>query len=85
MARYLGQAGDFDRSRPFLLRLTRMITTPGETALLAQLAVELKRPDVALTVVAAAGPFRVTAPNTAVTAGAGSSTVEPWPRRSGPR
>jgi soluble lytic murein transglycosylase len=27
-----------------------MITTPGETALLAQLAIELKRPDVALTV-----------------------------------
>ena len=50
MARYLGQAGDFERSRPFLLRLARMVTTPGETALLAQLAVELKRPDVALTV-----------------------------------
>ena len=50
MARYLGQAGDFERSRPFLLRLARMITTPGETALLAQLAIELKRPDVALTV-----------------------------------
>jgi soluble lytic murein transglycosylase len=50
MARHLGQAGDFERSRPFLLRLARMVTTPGETALLAQLAVELKRPDVALTV-----------------------------------
>ena len=50
MARYLGQAGDFERARPFLLRLARMVTTPGETALLAQLAVELKRPDVALTV-----------------------------------
>ena len=50
MARYLGQAGDFERTRPFLLRLARMVTTPGETALLAQLAVELKRPDVALTV-----------------------------------
>ena len=50
MARYLGQAGDFERSRPFLLRLARMVTSPGETALLAQLAVELKRPDVALTV-----------------------------------
>ena len=50
MARYLGQAGDFERSRPFLLRLARLVTSPGETALLAQLAVELKRPDVALTV-----------------------------------
>lgn len=50
MARYLGQTGDFERTRPFLLRLARMVTAPGETALLAQLAVELKRPDVALTV-----------------------------------
>lgn len=50
VARYLGQAGDYDRARPFLLRLTRMVTAPGETALLAQLAVELKRPDVALTI-----------------------------------
>ncbi|MBI3196228.1 MAG: lytic transglycosylase domain-containing protein [Rhodospirillales bacterium] len=50
VARYLGQAGDFDRARPFLLRLARMITAPGETALLAQLAVELRRPDVALTI-----------------------------------
>ncbi|MDB5488169.1 MAG: hypothetical protein JWQ58_1884, partial [Reyranella sp.] len=50
MARYLGQAGDYDRARPFLLRLARTITTPGEVALLAQLALELKRPDVGLTV-----------------------------------
>jgi soluble lytic murein transglycosylase len=50
MARYLGQAGDFERTRPFLLRLARMVSGPGETALLAQLAVELKRPDVALTI-----------------------------------
>jgi soluble lytic murein transglycosylase len=50
MARYLGQAGDYERTRPFLLRLARMVTAPGETALLGQLAVELKRPDVALTV-----------------------------------
>ena len=50
VARYLGQAGDFERSRPFLLRLARMVSAPGETALLAQLAVELKRPDVALTI-----------------------------------
>lgn len=50
MARYLGQAGDYDRARPFLLRLARTITTPGEVALLAQLALDLKRPDVGLTV-----------------------------------
>ncbi len=50
MARYLGQAGDYDRARPFLLRLARSITTPGEVALLAQLALDLKRPDVGLTV-----------------------------------
>ncbi|OFX01636.1 MAG: hypothetical protein A3D94_11845 [Alphaproteobacteria bacterium RIFCSPHIGHO2_12_FULL_66_14] len=50
VARHLGQAGDADRARLFLLRLARMITAPGETALLAQLAVELKRPDVALTI-----------------------------------
>lgn len=50
MARYLGQAGDYDRARPFLLRLARSITTPGEVALLSQLALDLKRPDVGLTV-----------------------------------
>lgn len=50
MARYLGQAGDYERARPFLLQLARTVTAPGETALLAQLAVELKRPDVALTI-----------------------------------
>ncbi|WP_421997777.1 transglycosylase SLT domain-containing protein [Reyranella sp.] len=50
VARLLAQAGDFDRAQPFLLRLARMVGTPGETALLAQLAVDLKRPDVALTV-----------------------------------
>jgi soluble lytic murein transglycosylase len=50
MARYLGQAGEFERARPFLLRLARSVTAPGEIALLAQLAVELKRPDVALTI-----------------------------------
>jgi len=50
MARYLGQAGDYERARPFLLQLARNVAAPGETALLAQLAVELKRPDVALTI-----------------------------------
>jgi len=50
MARYLGQAGVYERARPFLLQLARTVTAPGETALLAQLAVELKRPDVGLTI-----------------------------------
>lgn len=50
VARHLGQAGDHDRARPFLLRLARLITVPGETALLSQLALELKQPDVALTI-----------------------------------
>lgn len=50
MARYLGQAGDYDRARPFLLRLARSITAPGEVALLSQLALDLKRPDVGLTI-----------------------------------
>ena len=50
MARYLGQAGDYDRARPFLLRLARSTTSPGEVALLAQLALDLRRPDVGLTV-----------------------------------
>jgi soluble lytic murein transglycosylase len=50
VARYLGQAGDADRSRPFLLQLARLVSAPGEVALLARLAVELRRPDVALTI-----------------------------------
>ena len=50
VARYLGHAGDSDRTRPFLLQLARFVTAPGEVALLAQLAVELRRPDVALTI-----------------------------------
>lgn len=50
MARYLGQAGDFERTRPFLLQLARLVKAPGETALLAQLALDLKRPDVGLTI-----------------------------------
>lgn len=50
VARHLGQAGDHDRARPFLLRLARMITLPGETALLSQFALELKQPDVGLTI-----------------------------------
>ena len=54
VARYIGQAsdksGDSERTRPFLLRLARLVTGPGETLLLANLAVELKRPDIALVV-----------------------------------
>ncbi|WP_422035051.1 lytic transglycosylase domain-containing protein [Reyranella sp.] len=50
MARYLGQVEEYDRARPFLLRLARAVTAPGEVALLAQLALDLKRPDVGLTV-----------------------------------
>src|SRR5258708_23794003 len=50
VARYIGQAGDAERTRPFLLRLARLVTGPGETLLLAYLASELKRPDVALTI-----------------------------------
>ena len=65
MARYLGQAGDFERTRPFLLRLARLVTAPGETALLAQLAVELKRPDVALTIARRATESGVTLFDTA--------------------
>jgi len=50
VARYIGQAGDYERTRPFLLRLARLVNGPGETLLLAHLATELKRPDVALTI-----------------------------------
>jgi soluble lytic murein transglycosylase len=65
MARHLGQAGEPDRARPFLLQLARHVTAPGETALLAQLAVELKRPDVALTIARRAGQNGVTLFDTA--------------------
>ncbi len=50
IARYLGQVEEYDRARPFLLRLARSVTSPGEVALLAQLSLDLKRPDVGLTV-----------------------------------
>src|SRR5258708_34432607 len=48
VARYIGQAGDAERTRPFLLRLARMGSGPGETLLLSHLATELNRPDIAL-------------------------------------
>jgi soluble lytic murein transglycosylase len=50
VARYIGQSGDSERTRPFLLRLARLVTGPGETLLLAHLASDLKRPDVALVI-----------------------------------
>jgi len=50
VARFIGQAGDSERTRPFLLRLARLVVGPGETLLLAHLASELKRPDVALVI-----------------------------------
>lgn len=50
VAGYIGQAGEPERARPFLLRLARQVTAPGETLLLAELAAELKRPDVALVI-----------------------------------
>jgi soluble lytic murein transglycosylase len=48
VARYLGQAGANDRTQPFLLRLSRGVSGPGETQALAELATELKRPDIAV-------------------------------------
>jgi len=50
VARWIGQAGDAERTRPFLLRLARMVSGPGETLLLSHLATELKRPDIALVI-----------------------------------
>jgi len=50
VARYIGQAGDYERTRPFLLQLARLVTGPGETTLLAQLAADLQRPDVSVTI-----------------------------------
>jgi soluble lytic murein transglycosylase len=50
VARYIGQSGYSERTRPFLLKLAQAVRGPGETLLLANLAVELKRPDVALTI-----------------------------------
>lgn len=50
VARWIGQSGESERTRPFLLRLARLVNGPGETLLLAHLASELKRPDVALVI-----------------------------------
>jgi soluble lytic murein transglycosylase len=50
VARYLGQAGASERTQPFLLKLSRMVSGAGETRLLTQLATELKRPDIAVAI-----------------------------------
>jgi soluble lytic murein transglycosylase len=50
VARYLGQAGAYDRTQPFLQKLARLVSGPGETQALAQLSIELKRPDVAVAI-----------------------------------
>jgi soluble lytic murein transglycosylase len=50
VARYIGQAGDYERTRPFILRLARLVKGPGETLLLTQLAVELHRPDLGVAI-----------------------------------
>ena len=50
VARYLGQAGASERTQPFLLKLARMVNGAGETQLLAQLATEQKRPDIAVAI-----------------------------------
>ena len=50
VARYLGQAGAYDRTQPFLQRLARLVSGAGETQLLAQLATELKRPNIAVAI-----------------------------------
>lgn len=60
VARYIGQAGDAERTRPFLLRLARMVSGPGETLLLSRLATELKRPDIALVIARRAADSGVT-------------------------
>ena len=50
VARYLGQAGAYDRTAPFLQKLARLVNGAGETQALAQLATELKRPDIAVAI-----------------------------------
>ncbi len=60
VARALGQAGASDRTQPFLLKLARMVNGPGETQLLAQLATELKRPDVAVAIARRATEYGIT-------------------------
>ena len=58
VARYLGQAGAYDRTQPFLLKLARLVNGPGETQLLTQFATELKRPDIAVAIARRATELR---------------------------
>ncbi|HZP99103.1 MAG TPA: transglycosylase SLT domain-containing protein [Reyranella sp.] len=60
VARYLGQARAYDRTKPFLLQLDRFVKGAGETQALAQLATELRRPDVAVTIARRATEHGVT-------------------------
>src|SRR5258708_14269341 len=48
VARYIGQAGHAEPTRPFLLRLARLGTRPRQALLLAHPASEPKRPRVPL-------------------------------------
>ncbi len=50
IARALGQIGQDDLVRPFVLRVTEVAATPGERALAAGLAAEAGRPDLAVAV-----------------------------------
>ncbi len=50
VARMLGEIGQTDLMRGFLLRVTEMSSTPGMRSLAAALAVEMGRPDIAITV-----------------------------------
>ncbi len=50
VVRMLGQASDYDRLRPIILRLDEMAETPGWRRLTGELARENKRPDLAVLV-----------------------------------
>ena len=55
LARWLSQAGDDERARPFLLRVGRIAQTAGEIALSAAFAIEAGRPDVAVSIARQSG------------------------------
>lgn len=50
VARWLAQAGDDERARPFLLRVGRIAQSAGELALSAAFAIEAGRPDIAVSI-----------------------------------
>ncbi len=50
VVRQMGQIGEEERVRPFVLRLLELAQDPGEVALVDQLALDENRPDVAVTV-----------------------------------